>query len=538
MLACCGACNRSDAMKDTGTEKRPITMLICALGGEGGGVLVEWLVRTATELGFPVQSTSIPGVAQRTGSTTYYIEIYPVPLAELGGRRPVLSLYPVPGALDILVSSELLETVRQIGNGMVSPASTRVLTSTSRTLTTAEKMQSGDGRVPDDELIAVVGKYSAEYHAIDMTRISNQAGTVVSAVMMGAIAGSGWLPFPREAFEATIRQSKRGVEASLNGFALAANVVRKREPEDVVRGPSDRVNDSVLPAEAADFPDPLREMIARGYTRLIEYQGIDYARLYLARLQKVVAAERAADPDGKHGFVVALETARYLALWMAFDDIVRVADLKCRASRYVRVRREVKARPDELVRVYDFFKPGMPELSGLLPRFLAQPLLRWDTRRAAAGKPRFAIPLKVGAHSLSGFVALRFVASLRWLRPRGTRFAQEQEMIERWLGGIIHGVGASWQVGFEVAACARLIKGYGTTNERGKENLLHVLNHLMDIDFESARARAAAIRSARESAMSDDTGKALDQALANAGAPARPVKAQPVMWVKKPRRTA
>jgi len=75
------------------SEARPISILIAALGGEGGGVLTDWIVAAAGELGFPVQSTSIPGVAQRTGATTYYIEIVPVPARELPGR-PVLALAP------------------------------------------------------------------------------------------------------------------------------------------------------------------------------------------------------------------------------------------------------------------------------------------------------------------------------------------------------------------------------------------------------------------------------------------------------------
>ena len=86
---------------------RPIAILICALGGEGGGVLSAWRVAAAAKGGFAAQSTSIPGVAQRTGATTYYVEIFPLPLAQLQGKRPVFSLYPVPGALDLLVSSEL-----------------------------------------------------------------------------------------------------------------------------------------------------------------------------------------------------------------------------------------------------------------------------------------------------------------------------------------------------------------------------------------------------------------------------------------------
>ena len=525
-------------MTTTTRQKRPITLLICALGGEGGGVLVEWLVRTATACGFPAQSTSIPGVAQRTGSTTYYVEVYPVPISELDGKDPVFSLYPVPGALDVLVSSELLETVRQIGNGMVSPDRTQVLTSTSRTLTTMEKMQLGDGRTSERELLDIVSKYSRVHHAFDMSALARETGTVVSAVLMGTIAGSGVLPFPRVAFEQTIRQSARGVGASLKGFSRAVESVCQTSVEPAAEVSKPRVSAPALPqAVSKKFPQVVHEILALGYTRMVEYQDEAYAKLYLDRLQHVLEAEKAADPAGEHAFAVTRETARHLALWMAFDDIVRVADLKSRASRFARARREVKATPEETLRIYDFFKPGIPEFAGLMPAPVARFMLNRDKRRRAAGKPALAFPLKVAAHSVSGFVTLRTLASLRWLRRRSMRFAQEQAMIERWLDGIVAGLRSGWRAGDEVAQCGRLIKGYGTTNERGKENLLHVLDHLMMIDFDSADACAAAIRSARESALADDTGKALDQTLFKLGAPPLAVKAQPVIWMKKPHRT-
>ena len=73
------------------TPQRPFTILISALGGEGGGVLAGWIVDAATAQGYPVQNTSIPGLAQRTGATTYYIEIFPVPREQLGGRQPVFA---------------------------------------------------------------------------------------------------------------------------------------------------------------------------------------------------------------------------------------------------------------------------------------------------------------------------------------------------------------------------------------------------------------------------------------------------------------
>lgn len=530
----------------TASDSRPLTLLICALGGEGGGVLSQWLFETALHCGHSAQSTSIPGVAQRTGATTYYLEIHPRPDSELDGRKPVFSLFPVPGALDLLVSSELMETVRQVGNGMVSPERTTVVSSTSRTLTVAEKMQLGDGRADTAPLVSVVQRFSREARLLDMDAIARETGTVISAVLMGAVAGSGLLPFPREAYEAVIRASGKGVEPSLRGFARAyETVAQARERQQAVievahaaaqaaqRTLAARV--PALPDDLAQrFPEATHEMVAAGHARMLEYQDAGYARLYVERLTRVLQAEQASGPQVQHGFATTRETARYLALWMAFDDIVRVADLKCRASRTQRVRSEVKAGDDELVKVYDHFKPGVPEFAALLPEGLARRLTRWDRERAASGKGAFSLPLKIGTHTVAGFLALRLLASLKGLRRRGHRFAAEQAMIERWLAGVEQGTREHWQLGHEIALCGRLIKGYGTTNERGKDNLLHVLDHLaVAASAGAAPRRAEAVRAAREAALADEGGKALDQALTRHGAPARPVRAQPVRFYRK-----
>ena len=140
--------------------KQPITILVAALGGEGGGVLAEWLVETALGAGYLAQSTSIPGVAQRTGATTYYVEIFPESEAALGGRRPILSLLPVPGCIDLVVASELLEAARSVQAGFVSPDRTVLVSSTSRTLTTSEKLSLGDGRFDSDRLYAIAREHS------------------------------------------------------------------------------------------------------------------------------------------------------------------------------------------------------------------------------------------------------------------------------------------------------------------------------------------------------------------------------------------
>jgi indolepyruvate ferredoxin oxidoreductase beta subunit len=188
-----------------------------------------------------------------------------------------------------------------------------------------------------------------------------------------------------------------------------------------------------------------------------------------------------------------------------------------------------------LLRVYDHFKPGAPEFAALLPDALAARVMRWDRNRVASGKAPWAMPLKIGTHSVFGMLALRTLAGLKWLRVRGSRYALEQAMIERWLQGVVDGTRRHWRLGHEIALCGRLIKGYGSTNERGKENLLHVLDHLAAA-ANTPEANAAAIAAARSAALADDAGKALDQTLVRHGAPARPVKAQPIRWVRNPHR--
>ena len=523
-------------------SQKPLTLLICALGGEGGGVLTEWLVDIARASSYAAQSTSIPGVAQRTGATTYYLEVFPVPLPELAGRRPVFSLNPVPGALDAMVSSELLETARQVSHGMTSPQRTLVISSSSRTFTTSERMVPGDGRTDNAPLLEAVRSQSREHHVFDMAEMALECGTVVSAIMLGAIAGSGLFPFPRKAYETVITQSGKGVEASLRGFAKAFERVSMQRSQAAMvshlllnQELTVSITKGLEPDLAKNFPAPIHDMLALGHARMLEYQGAAYAKLYVQRLNQVLQAEQLIDPAAVHGYAITREMARWLALWMAFDDIVRVAELKSSASRWQRVAGEVKLGANDLLKVYDHFKPGAPEIAALLPKALASRLTRWDRQRVARGKAPWAIPLKVGTHSFFGMLSLRLLASLKWLRIRGSRFAVEQALIEQWLSSVVKGTTTHWQLGHEIALCGRLIKGYGSTNERGKDNLMHVLEHLATgASFASNESRAQAIAAACKAALADEAGKALDATLMAHGASARPIKAQPIRWVKKP----
>ena len=514
--------------------RQPIAILICALGGEGGGVLAEWLYTAAVRAGYHAQSTSIPGVAQRTGATTYYLELCPEPAAALGARRPVFSLSPVPGAIDLLVSSELLETARQAAAGMVSAERCHVISSSARALTVAEKMQLSDGRFDSAALEAALRRHAASLQLLDLAALARSADTAISAVLLGAIAGSGVLPLPRAAFEEAIRAAGKGVQASLRGFDLAyASVAGRREGAAALPAPTAPAPTLAAPAPTLAAPAPtLAQLRALARQRVLEYQDEAYARLYDERLARVEAAERGADTGTAHGGAITQEMARWLALWMAFDDVVRVAALKLAASRVDRVRREVGARADEIVKTWDHFKPGVPELAGLLPAALATRLLAWDRRRIAAGREPWALPLKIGTHGVLGALALRLMAGLKGQRRRGQRFALEQQLIERWLLAVERGTREDWSLGHELAQCGRLIKGYGSTNERGKDNLLHLIEHLA-FGQAAAAERAGAVRAGRAAALADDAGKSLDAALLSHGAPARAPREQVIRWFKR-----
>lgn len=557
---------------------RPLTLLICALGGEGGGVLTQWLVDAARLAGHRAQATSIPGVAQRTGSTTYYLEFDPRRESERAGAPLVFNLSPVPGALDALVSSELLETARQAGNGMLSAERTLVLSSSARTLTTLERMAPGDGRLDDQALMKLVAAFSSEHHVLDMAGLARQHGTVVSAVMLGAIAGSGLLPFERRHFEDAVKAgggSSASTQASLKGFAAACDEVAsartrgafvaqvlgtgaaasRAQPGDAqptpapVGQPSNAASAAAQRLLAGDtrFPEALRPLVTLGCERLFAYQGAGYARLYLDRVASVLQAEQAkaaaaAPTPGQPAEEgpITREVARGLAVWMAFDDVIRVAELKSRGARLQRVRSEARAGAQDVLKVYDHFKPGMPEFAALLPPGLARRLLAWDARRQARGLAAWALPLKIGTHTVIGVLALRALGLLKPLRPLGSRWAAEQALIEQWLEAVRHGTRQQVELGLELARCCRLVKGYGGTHDRGREQLLHVLQHLAPADGTPTQAQAAAqaVAAAREAALADGSGKALAEALRQHGAPPQAVREQPIRWVRKPSRTS
>ncbi|HKI63286.1 MAG TPA: indolepyruvate oxidoreductase subunit beta family protein [Burkholderiales bacterium] len=509
--------------------ERPITVLIAALGGEGGGVLADWVLAAAGAEGYPVQSTSIPGVAQRTGATTYYLEIYPAKTAELGERRPVMTLAPAPGYVDVMVASELLEAARALQNGFVTPDRTTLIASTHRIYTTIEKMAMGDGRLDSERILKAAQALARRTLLFDMQNLARDAGTVISAAMFGALAGSAALPLPRAACEAAIRGFGKGAEASLRGFA-AGYAQAAGEAAALAPAQAERLRAQPLERVRRTFPAETHAILEEGTRRCIGYQDSRYGALYLDRLEPIAKLEREHARDGG-GFRLTDETGRFLALWMCYEDVIRVADLKTRRSRFERVRKEVQAAPGEPLHIVEFLKPGLEEVAALLPRSLSHRLVRWARRRGIA--QRLNVGMQVKTTSVSGFLMLR---SLAWLRPwrrMSARYTDEQALIERWLGAI-RGAVPEPALALEIALCGRLIKGYGETHQRGKDNFLRIMDTLIEGGaLADAAARAAAVREAREAALADPEGRGLEGSLAAHGIAPLPPKAKPLRFMRR-----
>jgi indolepyruvate ferredoxin oxidoreductase beta subunit len=495
-------------------QSAPIKILIAALGGEGGGVLTDWIVSAAAKAGFPVQSTSIPGVAQRTGATTYYIEIFPVPASELAGKRPVLALTPGVGDIDIVVASELLEAGRTVANGFVTPDRTHLIGSLSRFYAMDEKIAMGDGRFDRDKLIKVIEDNTREALLIDMDALASQSGSIVNAVMLGAIAGSERLPLTAEQLEAAIRADGKSLDSNLRGFHAGYQAARaKTRPAKV----PDKKKHAPTTPELVEhevtysLPALAQTTAIEGVRRLIAYQGVAYAQLYLNRLRALVDVDAAGGAPGK----LLKEVARHLAVRMSYEDVVRVAQAKIAPERLRRIAREELRAQNEPFSVHDFLKPGIEELSQLLPSFLARPLLRYSERKGWLGRVYFG--MEIDSTSISGYLRFLTLAKLRWLRPRGHRFKQEQAQIESWLGLIAEAAKRSREFGLEVAECARLIKGYGDTHARGLANYraieARVIRPALAGNIPLQRA-ADALASARIAALVDPEGESLAKCLA------------------------
>lgn len=495
---------------------RTINIAILAMGGEGGGVLADWIVDMAENSGYLAQTTSVPGVAQRTGATIYYVELFPEEAVRASGKDPVMALMPVPGEVDVVIASELMEAGRAITRGLVTPDRTTLIASTNRVYSMTERIAMGDGRVDAENLLKAGSSAARVFIPHDFSRLAEENRSVISATLFGALAGSGTLPFNRGQFEDAITRSGVAVETSLKAFSAGVEAATKPEPISVQPVPA--AAPKVGPALQAlvtrvthRFPAPTHSILLAGIQRLADYQDIGYAAEYLDKLEPIAALDQ---QHGRGDLILLREAGRYLALWMSYEDAIRVADLKTRRARFERVQQEARINQHQLLEINEFLYPRVEEFTDIMPAGLGAWVMRTGWARnllnRLAGKGKV---LKTS--SLTGFLQLYWLASRRATRRKTLRFQREHRNINQWLARLHELAGVDYDLACEVAECPRLVKGYGDTHALGSRNYESLMQALPVLRQKSGAA--ARLRALREAALADETGKKLADALQELG---------------------
>ena len=489
-----------------------IKLAIYAVGGQGGGVLTGWIEDLARAQGFAAQATSVAGVSQRTGATIYYVEMAPK-----DGGMPVFSLMPSAGDVDVMIAAEWMEAGRAIIRGFVTPDRTTLIASTHRNLAVLEKMVPGDGTADSETVREAAIQSAKRLFAADYEAAAVKNGSVISATLFGALAASGVLPFPREAFEEVIRHSGgKGTEASIRAFAagheaaLAGDIGKdapRPEPraEAPSRGPAKLMAGwRKLMARIETLPPPVADMAKHGLQKVVDFQDIAYGAEYLDRLEGVIARDRSP-------WELSGQAAKYIANAMAYDDVIRVADLKTRAPRFGRIRDEMGAKEGQLMQLTEFLHPRAEEIAGMFPR-------KWGAR--IEGDPKAMARLgrwfdkgrRIRTDSLRGYAMLYVLGGMKFWRRRTLRHAQEAAHLEAWLDRALAEADRNYPLAVELIRCRRLIKGYSDTHARGLSKFDRVM---AAIELVAARDDAADwARRLREAALKDEEGKDLDGAIA------------------------
>ncbi|HML94563.1 MAG TPA: indolepyruvate oxidoreductase subunit beta family protein [Thermodesulfobacteriota bacterium] len=473
-----------------------IKIMVPAVGGQGGGVLTEWLVQAFFLEDYDVQGISLPGLSQRGGSTVYYLEAHPKP--ETDDRQIIFAQFPVPGEVDVIISQEFLELGRALQLGYGSDRTT-IVTSTHRIYSTLEKLPIGSGIYSDENLRKIATAFSSkliELNALQLAKDNGMDDLAVNAILFGALAASGSLPLSRESFVSSIEKVGVAAKTNLRGFEVGWNFASSSKAGDAgkkpvvwetfVRTRADRLEEyerevylGKVSRIETEFPKQLREILAESIYRLIDYQDEEYADRYIDDVREVFTL----DESMKGNLKLTEHFARNLALLMSYEDGIRVAELKIKSDRFKRIKEEMRLRDDQVFKVIDYLKPDAEEIYGLLPNIVVAPFVRivesslfkkiWRRKRPVT----FAqTPTTT---SFSGFLRLWLMTKIKFMRPRSYRFKKERALMDKYKESTLYYAGLDYKLGSLVARSGSMVKGYGKVRRRTIKAFYRLMDNII-----------------------------------------------------------
>jgi len=353
-----------------------------------------------------------------------------------------------------------------------------------------------------------------------MNETAERNHSVVSSVMLGALCGAGVLPFRKSNFQETIKKS---------GIAVATNLAAFEDAyQSAQRGDSGFTTGKAVSKLAPDVPSQARSarlqpvldrikrlpaavqpLVLEGARRALDYQDPEYAEVYLDRVESCVALEARLWADAS-SYSLLEAVARGLALWMTFEDTIRVADLKIRGSRFARVKDEIRADANQLFGITEFMKPRLEEIAGTLPTGLGRWIL--GSPGVSAWLAKHTSGRQIKTRTLRGFSMLYVLAGLKRWRRGTLRFHDENARIETWLAKIESVAKDNYLVAVQLANAQRLVKGYGETHERGWRNFTLLLRQ---VEALAARSDGGTVMARLiDAALADEEGDTLRREIA------------------------
>ncbi|HEX2916055.1 MAG TPA: indolepyruvate oxidoreductase subunit beta family protein [Chloroflexia bacterium] len=213
-----------------GTQIELKSVLLAAIGGQGGNVLIEWLFLAAELDGRRAQALSLPGLSQRGGGTTFYLEIAGIAKSCGDSSRDAEALeqvqfaqFPFPGRVDVLLGQELVELGRLVQGGYAS-RNTTVVASSQRVYTIGEKMPAFDGVFKSDKIIEATASMAGSISVIDTVELARQNGLgelATNAILLGALSAvPGALPMSEKTYRKAIQAFGLAVDMNLQAFEV------------------------------------------------------------------------------------------------------------------------------------------------------------------------------------------------------------------------------------------------------------------------------------------------------------------------------
>lgn len=451
-------------------KTRGVRVLIGTVGGQGGGVLSDWLVRGLLNAGWQPQSVGLLGLSQRAGTVIYYVEANPE-----GDKPPILSPFAVPGDVDLILAQEFLELGRLLQGGFAAK-NCSIIANTYRYLGTLEKMPAEGGIFSSEEIRNAAESLSDNtwlFHAQNMVTEAGLSYLSSNAILLGAVVASPIFNLPAEPFHQAIRAAESNVGDNIKAFDLGYKMMRdgtlpralfqesevkdwqQMADERAAKLPPGKASQykQLLDAAQQTLPAALNQVLAEALYQLIDYQHLKYAQSYLDLI-----AEFADDEPLQAVY------AQHLALWLTYEDSPRVAQLKTRPERFTGIAKEHGLKPGQKLVVEDYLAPDPQQIYGILPPSLAE-LVRSVGRRINPEFEKITLEMKIKTSSLHGYYTMALIGWSRRFRLSSWRHQQEMKEINLWQQGIRDWQRQDRELAFLAADAGRLIKGYGRVRD-------------------------------------------------------------------------